>query len=71
MKLIAKLFLVLSLLSVSGFAVWAKCQPGNNELKPIGGGESLCCVPVGDGSVLSCTDGDTWFNVPSIDTVEP
>ncbi len=23
----------------------------------------ICCVPVGDGSVASCTDGETWINL--------
>ena len=25
--------------------------------------DDLCCKPVGDGTVLSCTDGGDWFLV--------
>jgi len=72
MKNFAKACLIICSLSITGFALWAGCKPGNIEYLPVGGvpQESLCCVPVGDGSVLSCTDGETWQNVPSIDTVE-
>jgi hypothetical protein len=58
-----------------GFSALAEpCMPGNIPFfdpfdeDPIA--SAWCCVPVGDGTVLSCTDGDTWFNVPSIDTVD-
>jgi len=45
------------------------CAPGNFEVLPIDcfddpgscdQEEILCCVEVGDGSAISCTDGQTW-----------
>ncbi len=46
------------------------CREGNDELvveRLNGDIEVACCVPVGNGSVYSCTDGDDWFNaVPNL-----
>jgi len=50
------------------------CKEGNMTFLPSDDPENLegawCCVPVGDGSELSSTDGDIWFNVPNIDTID-
>jgi len=54
-----------------GAIVWAGCKPGNTPYVNEQGTEEWCCVPVGDGSVLSCTDGDDWFNVYPIESVSP
>lgn len=56
---------------VSCLAVWAECAPGHIRrveiiVTPDGVGSSgYCCIPVGDGSELSCTDGTDWWNEPA------
>ena len=53
------------LLSVATIA--GGCKDGNQEVKPMycypdcPEEEILCCVPVGDGSAMSCTDGEDWW----------
>ncbi len=49
--------------------VVAGCLPGNGHpVFELEDGSLLivtdwCCTPVGDGSELSCTDGEVWFNL--------
>jgi len=72
--MVKKYSLVVTLTTTIAFgcSTWAGCLPGNEEYFPTQNpsAETWCCKPVGDGTVLSCTDGDSWFNVPHIDTVD-
>ena len=72
MKKIVFTILALAVLSALSFAYHhGPCQEGNDalEVERLNGDiEIACCVPVGDGSVYSCTNGDDWFNaIPNPD----
>jgi len=63
MKTIKKLTMSLLLAGTLASNAMAGCLPGNMYVYVDGGDGDWCCVEVGDGSVWSCTDGDTWFLV--------
>lgn len=67
-----KKLIALALFVAGSAAVFAGCLNGNFERTAVvitpdgdGGTETYCCTPVGDGSELSCTDGETWWNEPN------
>jgi hypothetical protein len=66
MKRITFALLVFALSSAVSLAYHhGPCLEGNDALtveRLNGDIEIACCVPVGDGSAYSCTDGDDWFN---------
>jgi len=64
--------LVATCLFVSSFCVLfaestGPCKPGNEPVENIEcfpdcpAEEIWCCTPVGDGSAVSCTDGESWW----------
>ncbi len=60
---------LVALFVLTGFGVLqaqvGPCKKGNmwfeNDTPTLD--DDWCCKPVGDGTVLSCTDGDDWFLV--------
>ena len=64
MKKFASLIVVFTILTMCAYVV-ASCLDGNDEYtNPYDpSAPTWCCKPVGDGTVLSCTDGKKWFNV--------
>lgn len=58
-----KLFFLLAIMTFIGGSAFAaiSCQDGNFAAVDQNGGE-WCCTEVGDGSELSCTDGEVWVN---------
>jgi len=63
--MLKKVSLIFFLVSLSAAFLVAGCKDGHitfidpEDPDPA---NDVCCVPVGDGTVLSCTDGDVWFN---------
>lgn len=54
------LFISLLLMaSLTGFAKRINCIDSNIEYN------GYCCIPVGDGTKWSCTDGSVWFLIDS------
>ena len=61
-----KVFYVLILIA-SSLLIAGVCKEGNEPMQPLDCYPNcppeaiLCCVKVGDGSALSCTDGQDWW----------
>ena len=69
MKKLLCVLLTSAIMSASALAFHhGPCKEGNDAYLidwGDGTGTVVCCVEVGDGSELSCTDGDTWINLPN------
>jgi len=64
MKKVTLVIFVLAIVTAA-FSYAESCMPGHIwklEHEDDDTYSLACCVPVGDGSELSCTDGQSWWN---------